>query len=84
MCGATPSGCVQSCAEQGDGGCLKCQVEAGAVGWSGMMDCGFTPCSFTDQQGFEACAASCDADSASCEFVLESDAAEACAPVCAE
>ncbi|MCA9662246.1 MAG: hypothetical protein KC486_28160 [Myxococcales bacterium] len=82
VCGAVPSGCVDECVALGSAACISCRFGEGQ-GWQGMMPCGFTPCAFTDKASYDACAASCDVEGASCDFVLGGGVEADCADVCA-
>lgn len=82
VCGEPPSGCVDACAALGSAACLTCRVDQLDLGWAGMMTCGFTPCSFSDAAGYDACAANCDPETATCELVLDDEVTEACAEAC--
>ena len=81
-CGDAPGECISACSALGTSACLTCRKDESDLGWAGMMACGFTPCSFTDAEGYDACAANCDPESATCEFLLGDEVAEACAEAC--
>jgi len=82
ICGDAPSDCVETCAALGSAACLTCRIDQADLGWTGMMTCGFTPCSFSDVAGYDACAASCDPETATCEFSLGGEVTDACADAC--
>ncbi len=83
VCGDAPAECVSACSALGSSACLTCRRGESDLGWAGTMACGFTPCSFTDGDGYDACAANCDPESATCEFLLGSDVPDTCADACA-
>ncbi len=80
ICGEAPSDCVMTCTELGSASCIECRLDT--LGWQGSMACGFTPCSFTDVAGYDACAANCDSNSTTCDFVLNAAIDPKCTEVC--
>ncbi|MEZ4383645.1 MAG: hypothetical protein R3A79_20100 [Nannocystaceae bacterium] len=82
VCGFAPAGCIDSCVELGTTPCVACRFDQD-LGWRGSMPCGFSPCAFADASSYEACAASCDAEGASCEFLLGGAPPAECADLCA-
>ena len=80
ICGLAPSDCVTTCTELGPASCIDCRLDT--LGWQGTMACGFTPCSFSDVAGYDACAANCDLSSTTCDFVLDAAIDPKCTEFC--